>query len=95
MLSADVELRRIVDGEYADESFGDGVQRIFDLAWRSKDKPLVEKYGLWMLKHDQSRALRVCALVLRARDGADVLSCSFSRTRSRPSLSTRATYSLR
>ncbi|BGP33373.1 hypothetical protein JCM10296v2_005173 [Rhodotorula toruloides] len=50
---------RIIDGEYADESFKDGLQRVFDLTWRSKDKLLVEKYGLWMLKHDQSRALRL------------------------------------
>uniref|UniRef100_A0A0K3C490 BY PROTMAP: gi/472583522/gb/EMS21155.1/ TGF beta receptor associated protein [Rhodosporidium toruloides NP11] gi/647396884/emb/CDR39543.1/ RHTO0S04e06238g1_1 [Rhodosporidium toruloides] n=1 Tax=Rhodotorula toruloides TaxID=5286 RepID=A0A0K3C490_RHOTO len=50
---------RIIDGEYADESFKDGLQRMFDMTWRSKDKSLVEKYGLWMLKHDQSRALRL------------------------------------
>ncbi|BGP09381.1 hypothetical protein JCM10049v2_005249 [Rhodotorula toruloides] len=50
---------RIIDGEYTDGSFEDGLQSMFDLTWRSKDKSLVEKYGLWMLKHDQSRALRL------------------------------------
>lgn len=37
----------------------DGVHKVFDLVWRSKDKGLVEKYGLWMLRHDVERALRV------------------------------------
>ncbi|BGP41415.1 hypothetical protein JCM10449v2_005395 [Rhodotorula kratochvilovae] len=50
---------KIVDGEYPDPSFADGVQQVFDLAWRSKDKALVERYGLWMLKHDVDRALRL------------------------------------
>lgn len=27
--------------------------------WRSKDKALIEKYGLWLLRHDVDRALRV------------------------------------
>ncbi|GJN90241.1 hypothetical protein Rhopal_003240-T1 [Rhodotorula paludigena] len=50
---------RIVDGEYADETYEGGVGQIYDLVWRSKDKALVEKYGLWMLKHDQARALKL------------------------------------
>ncbi|TNY19371.1 hypothetical protein DMC30DRAFT_448017 [Rhodotorula diobovata] len=50
---------RIVDGEYDDPSLTDGVHKVFDLVWRSKDKGLVEKYGLWMLRHDVERALRL------------------------------------
>ncbi|GAA5939746.1 hypothetical protein JCM3775_001615 [Rhodotorula graminis] len=50
---------RIVDGEYSDPTFSDGVHKVFDLVWRSKDKGLIEKYGLWLLRHDVDRALRL------------------------------------
>ncbi|CEQ41527.1 SPOSA6832_03250, partial [Sporobolomyces salmonicolor] len=52
--------RRIVDGWYEDGTFSDGPRRIFDLVWRTKDKALVERYGLWMLKHDRTLGLKVC-----------------------------------
>ena len=35
------------------------MHKVFDLVWRSKDKALIEKYGLWLLRHDVDRALRV------------------------------------
>ncbi|GAA6055225.1 hypothetical protein JCM3770_000723 [Rhodotorula araucariae] len=50
---------KIVDGEYPDPAFVDGVHKVFDLVWWAKDKALVERYGLWMLKHDVERALRL------------------------------------
>ncbi|GAA5904811.1 hypothetical protein JCM8208_001362 [Rhodotorula glutinis] len=50
---------KIIDGEYSDSTFSDGVHKVFDLVWRSKDKALIEKYGLWLLRHDVDRALRL------------------------------------
>ncbi|GAA5852101.1 hypothetical protein JCM9279_005057 [Rhodotorula babjevae] len=50
---------RIINGEYSDATFSDGVHKVFDLVWRSKDKALIEKYGLWLLRHDVDRALRL------------------------------------
>ncbi|GAA5956387.1 hypothetical protein JCM21900_000171 [Sporobolomyces salmonicolor] len=50
---------KIVDGLYEDSTFTDGPRRIFDLVWRTKDKALVERYGLWMLKHDRTLGLKL------------------------------------
>ncbi|GAA5872000.1 hypothetical protein JCM1840_004768 [Sporobolomyces johnsonii] len=50
---------KIVDGTYEDGKFADGPRRIFDLVWRTKDKALVERYGLWILKHDRTLGLKL------------------------------------
>ncbi|GAA5879657.1 hypothetical protein JCM3774_002398 [Rhodotorula dairenensis] len=52
---------RIVDGEYEQGNFADGVRRIYDLTWKSKDPALTEKYALWLVKHDSSLALKLLA----------------------------------
>lgn len=52
-------LCRIVEGEYVDPEFENGVQRIFDLVWKTKEKDLVERYGLWLIPHDRALGLKV------------------------------------
>ncbi|GAA6019435.1 hypothetical protein JCM8202_001808 [Rhodotorula sphaerocarpa] len=50
---------RIVDGEYEDPSFQNGVRRIFDLTWKTKNASVTEKAGLWMVNHDVGLALKL------------------------------------
>lgn len=49
----------IVDGEYEQGDLADGVRKIYDLTWKSKDPALTEKYALWLVKHDSALALKV------------------------------------
>ncbi|GAA5933539.1 uncharacterized protein JCM15063_001342 [Sporobolomyces koalae] len=50
---------KILDGDYVDPTFQDGTRQVFDLVSRSKDKSLVEKYGLWLVQRDRLLGLRI------------------------------------
>ncbi|KAK4698396.1 vacuolar protein sorting-associated protein 3, partial [Phenoliferia sp. Uapishka_3] len=50
---------KLVDGEYNDATYTGGVQRIFDTLWESRDKSLVEKYGVWLIQRDQALGLKL------------------------------------
>lgn len=50
---------RIVEGTYVDDTFANGVQQIFDLLWKTKDKDIVERFGLWLLQRDRALGLKV------------------------------------
>lgn len=86
-----------MDGEYEGGNLADGARKVFDLTWRSKNALLTEKYGIWLVKHDVSLALKVGSeAILRHRRKLTTLSwtaLSFSRTRNKRCLSTRATCS--
>lgn len=54
---------RLVDGDLeggGEEEVGEkGVKRVFGLVWKTREREVTERYGLWMLKHDQALALKV------------------------------------
>jgi hypothetical protein len=50
---------RIVEGKYVDEQYTGGLQQIFDLLWKTKDKDLIEHYGMWLLQRDRLLGLKV------------------------------------
>ncbi|ORY74073.1 hypothetical protein BCR35DRAFT_293491 [Leucosporidium creatinivorum] len=50
---------KIVEGTYVDESFKNGLQQIFDLLWKTKDKAIVERFGLWLLQRDRALGLKL------------------------------------
>ncbi|BGP17675.1 hypothetical protein JCM10213v2_005713 [Rhodosporidiobolus nylandii] len=55
----------VVDGKYdppAEEdglSGKEGVKRVFDLVWKEREQGRTEKWGLWVLKHDQDLGLKL------------------------------------
>jgi hypothetical protein len=49
-----------VEGEYVDDKYTEGLDGIFGLLWKSKEKFLVERYGLWLVKRDPRLGLKVC-----------------------------------
>lgn len=55
---------RLVDGEYVDPLYTSGVQPIFDVLWTSKDRELVEKYGVWLIQRDRTLGLKVRSSLL-------------------------------
>lgn len=75
---------KIVEGVYDDSSFTDGLQQIFDLLWTTKDKAVVEKYGIWLLQRERALGLKVRSSLrsdTAAIDRLPVHSCSVIRSR--------------
>ena len=50
---------RLYDGIYVDPEFINGLALIYQLLADSRDKLIVEQYGLWMIGHDVSMAIKV------------------------------------
>ncbi|GAA6016850.1 hypothetical protein JCM11491_001827 [Sporobolomyces phaffii] len=54
---------KLVEGEYPpsnrDATEPSTTRRVFDLVWKSKERDVVEKYGLWLLKHDKALGLKL------------------------------------
>ena len=52
-------LARLVTGEWVDEDVHDPLSSMFSLLTEKRDKALAQHWGLWLLKYDQDRAMKV------------------------------------
>lgn len=50
---------RVVDGEWRDPTVEEPIARITAMLQNSKDRTLVERHALWLLKRDSGAGLRV------------------------------------
>jgi vacuolar protein sorting-associated protein 3 len=50
---------KVADGVWKDESISDPVGKVKKLLQGSKDRGMVQKYALWLLKRDRSSGLKV------------------------------------
>ena len=50
---------RVVDGEWVDETLIGPLPRIISLLLECKDRVLVQRYGIWLVKHDATAGLNV------------------------------------
>jgi vacuolar protein sorting-associated protein 3 len=50
---------KVADGVWKDESISDPVGKVKKLLHGSKDRAMVQKYALWLLKRDRSGGLKV------------------------------------
>jgi hypothetical protein len=95
-LTQSFPLRRVVEGTYVDEGFTNGLQQIFDLLWKTKDKAIVERFGLWLLQRDRALGLKASmSLVFDRTVLTSRRSNSCSAIPNRRSLSRLATSSAR
>ncbi|KAG8944702.1 hypothetical protein FRC04_001601 [Tulasnella sp. 424] len=75
---------KVVDGEWKDPALANPLPRIKDLLLETKDRVLVQRYGIWLIKHDPEASLKLFTtkdskrgmkldenLVLRALRAAD------------------------
>jgi hypothetical protein len=58
---------RVVDGEWRDPTVEDPLARITTVLQDLKDRPLVERYALWLLQKDPDAGLKVREAILLAR----------------------------
>ena len=49
----------MIEGVYVDDTFDKTPRDVFDLLWKSKERDLVEKWGIWLLRRDRALGLRV------------------------------------
>lgn len=50
---------RLVTGEWIDEDVQDPLSSMFAFLSESRNKALVQEWGVWLLKHDMERAMKV------------------------------------
>ncbi|KAL8283319.1 hypothetical protein RQP46_005729 [Phenoliferia psychrophenolica] len=50
---------KLVEGVYVDATYTGGTKTIFDTLWLSKDRFVVEKYGVWLIQHDRALGLKL------------------------------------
>lgn len=48
-----------MDGEWKDPALANPLPRIKDLLLETKDRVLVQRYGIWLIKHDPEASLKV------------------------------------
>ena len=51
---------RLVTGEWVDEDVRDPLSSMFTFLSEKRDKALAQQWGLWLLKYDQDKAMKVC-----------------------------------
>ena len=59
---ADVITARLVDGEWTDDDIEDPLGRMMVLLNETRDRALVQQWGLWLVKRDTALGLKVCVL---------------------------------
>ncbi|KIO24147.1 hypothetical protein M407DRAFT_15469 [Tulasnella calospora MUT 4182] len=50
---------KVVDGEWKDPALANPLPRIKDLLMETKDRVLVQRYGIWLIKHDPEASLKL------------------------------------
>ncbi|KAG9013429.1 hypothetical protein FRB90_006050 [Tulasnella sp. 427] len=50
---------KVVDGEWKDPALANPLPRIKELLLETKDRVLVQRYGIWLIKHDPEASLRL------------------------------------
>ncbi|KAG9050608.1 hypothetical protein FS837_004133 [Tulasnella sp. UAMH 9824] len=50
---------KVVDGEWKDPALANPLPRIKDILMETKDRVLVQRYGIWLIKHDPEASLKL------------------------------------
>ncbi|KAG8960758.1 hypothetical protein FRC00_014207 [Tulasnella sp. 408] len=50
---------KVVDGEWKDPALANPLPRIKDMLLETKDRVLVQRYGIWLIKHDPEASLKL------------------------------------
>ncbi|KAG8903936.1 hypothetical protein FRC01_008933 [Tulasnella sp. 417] len=50
---------KVVDGEWKDPALANPLPRIKDLLMETKDRVLVQRYGIWLIRHDPEASLKL------------------------------------
>ena len=58
-LTKDVLLSRLVDGEWTENDIQDPLGQMMALLSQSRDRGLVQRWGLWLIKRDPAAGLKV------------------------------------
>lgn len=56
----DRAITRFVDGEWKDENIADPLGQMLALLNDTRDRALVQRWGLWLVKRDTASGLKVC-----------------------------------
>jgi hypothetical protein len=66
---ADIDNTRLVDGEWTDEDIQDPLEQMMALLSETRDRMLIQRWGLWLVKRDASAGLKVYIASVRLNRG--------------------------
>jgi len=54
-----LSLLRLIDGEWTDETINDPLSEMVNLLVEKRDRTLSQQWGIWLVKRNQERGLKV------------------------------------
>ena len=63
---------RLIDGEWTDETINDPLSEMVNLLVEKRDRTLSQQWGIWLVKRNQERGLKVWSVVFYAKSSCSI-----------------------